>query len=97
MEELIKNIRELLPSKFDFIVSISTIGIDVIFAEEVYEPNTIIVTYGIEEFAYLNLMSMEWTKEIDYGFVLDELKAIYDIARYLEDNKQYVTKLMEGF
>lgn len=97
MEELIKNIRGLLPSKFDFIVSISTIGIDVIFAEEVYEPNTIIVTYGIEDFAYLNLTSMEWTKEMDYGFGLDELKAIYDIARYLDDNKQYITKLMEEF
>ncbi len=97
MEVLIKDIRELLPSKFDFIVSVSTIGVDIIFGEEIYEPKTIIVTYGVEEFVYLNLMSMEWTKDIDYGFALEELKAIYDVANYLEMNKEYVVKLMECF
>jgi len=97
MEVLIKDIREILPSKFDFIVSMSPIGIDITFAEEVYEPQTIIITYGSEGFVYLNLMSMDWTKDVDYGFDLEELKAIYDVANYLEINKEYVIKLMECF
>ena len=97
MEVLIKDIRELLPSKFDFMVSISSIGIDIKFAEEVYEKEVIVITYGFEEFSYLNLMDMDWVKDINYGFALEELKAIYDIANYLETNKEYIAKLMEVF
>lgn len=97
MEVLIKDIRELLPSKFDFIVSVSSIGVDITFGEEVYEPQTIVVTYGIEDFVYLNLLFMEWTKDIDYGFDLEELKAMYDVANYLEEHKEYIKKLMKIF
>lgn len=97
MEVLIKDIRELLPSKFDFIVSVSPIGMDVTFGEEVYEPQTIVITYGVEGFVYLNLMSMEWTNGIDYGFDLEELKAMYDVANYLEEHKEYIKKLMKIF
>lgn len=97
MEVLIKDIRELVPSKFDFMINVSSIGVDIIFAEEVYEPQTIVLTYGCEGFAYLNLMVMDWIKDIDYGFDLEELKTIYDITKYLDNNKEYMITLMELF
>ena len=97
MEVLIKDIRDIIPSKFDFTINVSSIGIDITFAEEVYEPQTIVVTYGFEEFAYLNLMDMKWVKDINYGFDLEELKVIYDVAKYLDDNKEYIMELMKLF
>ena len=97
MEVLIKDIRDIIPSKFDFIINASSIGIDITFAEEVYEPQTIVITYGFEEFAYLNLMDMTWVKDINYGFDLEELKVIYDVAKYLDDNKEYIMELMKLF
>ena len=97
MEVLIKDIRDIIPSKFDFIINASSIGIDIIFEEEVYEEQTIVITYGFEEFAYLNLMDMTWIKDINYGFDLEELKVIYDVAKYLDDNKEYIMELMKLF
>ena len=84
-------------SAIDFIINASSIGIDIIFAEEVYEEQTIVITYGFEEFAYLNLMDMTWVKDINYGFDLEELKVIYDVAKYLDDNKEYIMELMKLF
>jgi len=97
IEVFIKSIRYITRSKFDFTINVSPIGIDITFAEEVYEEQTIVVTYGFEEFAYLNLMDMKWIKDINYGFDLDELKAIYDVAKYLDENKEYMMDLMKPF
>ena len=96
LDVLIKDIRELLPQEYGFHIDVSCIGLDVIFGEEEFEPEAIIVTYGFEEFAYFNLERMG-IKDFNYGYDLIEVDIIHKIMAYLDEHSDYIKGLMGMF
>ncbi len=93
LETLIKDIRNLLPPNYNFHIDVSSIGIDIIFGEECFEPEAFIVTYGWEKVVYLH------TDKLDYelGLCTEELRVINYVANYLEQHKEYINKVMGEF
>ena len=96
LEVLIKDIREIIPKEYGFHIDASCIGLDVIFGEEEFEPEAIIVTYGFEEFAYLNLERMN-IKDFNYGYDLNEVETTYKVLKYLDEHSDYIKELMNKF
>lgn len=96
LDTLIKDVRNLLPECYGFHIDVSCVGLDIIFGEECFEPEALIVTYGWEEFAYLNLERMKIT-DINYGYDLIELNIIQSVAKYLDEHNEYIKELMKMF
>ena len=96
LDVLIKDIREIIPKEMGFHIDVSSIGIDVIFGVECFEPDAIIVTYGFEEFAYLNLERMA-IKDFNYGYGLNEVDTIHKVMAYLCEHEEYIKELMGEF
>ena len=93
LDVLIKDIREILPKEYGFHIDVSCIGIDVVFGEECFEPNAIIVTHGWEGFSYLHTNNIDY----DLGLNIEELTVIIDVATYLDNHKEYIDKLRREF
>ena len=96
LDILIKDIREIIPKEYGFHIEASCIGLDVIFGEEEFENDAIIVTYGWEEFAYLNLERMN-IKDFNYGYDLNEIDIIHNVMKYLDEHSDYIKELMNKF
>ena len=93
LDVLIEDIRNMLPSDYNFHIDVSSIGIDVIFGEECFEPEAFTVTCGWEGFSYLHTNDMSY----ELGLSTKELIAITDVATYLDNHKEYIDKLMGEF
>lgn len=96
LDVLIKDVRNLLPECYDFQINASSIGLDIIFGEECFEPEALIVTYGWEEFAYFNLERMG-IKDFNYGYDKIEIDIVSSLFDYLEEHKEYINELMKMF
>lgn len=96
LDALIKDVRNLIPKEYEFRIEASSIGLDIIFGEECFEPDALIVTYGWEEFAYFNLERMK-IKDFNYGYDKVEINTVSKLIDYLEEHKEYLNELMEVF
>lgn len=102
MGNILKELREVIGDDYDFRIEISAIGFDVIFSKEMFEDLEITVTYGFEEFPYVNFEALDKNlkeKEqtlstFDYGFDIDDIKIIYKIMKWMEDNSDSLSKYM---
>ena len=93
LDILIKDIREIIPKEYNFHIDVSSIGIDVIFGEECFEPEAFKITCGWEGFAYLHTNDMNY----ELGLSAEELTTITNVATYLDGHKEYIDKLMGEF
>lgn len=102
MGNILKELREVIGDDYDFRIEINSIGFNVIFSKEMLEDLEITVTYGFEEFPYVNfeyldkdLKEKEQTlTTFDYGFDIDDIKIIYKIMMWMEDNGDNLNKCM---
>lgn len=96
LDTLIKDVRNLLPECYGFHIDVSCVGLDIIFGEEEFESEALIVTYGWEEFAYFNLERMG-IKDFNYGYDKVEIDIVSSLIDYLEEHKEYINELMKMF
>ena len=107
--ELIKDIKAIAGDNcevaFEFNPCELTIWIsnEVILSDD--NVSAIPITFGIEEFGYLNIPKYfkesdyacaKELKDVDFGFDWDEIKIIHNIFEYIRENKQYIRDLLNG-
>ena len=94
---MIKDIKYILnDTNYEFRINISTLGIEVIIGEEVFEDEVYKVVYGYEKFAYVETDN-KFLVENEFSLSSDVLEMLNNVAQYLERNKEYIDKLMEEF
>ena len=103
MADIFKILREQLKDKYDFRVEIESIGFTVILSKEMYEDDfEIPITYGFEEFAYVNFDKLDKhfketeqsLNSFDYGFDSDDIKAINTIMDCMYNCSDEIVDLM---
>lgn len=102
MDNIFTELRDIIGNEYDFRVEISSIEFNVILSREMFEDFEITVTYGFEEFPYVNFQSLhnyledrdETLKDYDYGYDDADIHVINDIMDWMNANSNKLMSYM---
>ena len=102
MKNILEELRDLLGYDWDYKIEIESLGFTVIISKEMYEDSEIAITYGFEDFAYVNFDKLskhfkETEQDLasfDYGFDSDDIKAINTVIDCMYNCSDEIVDLM---
>lgn len=102
MNNIFKEIRALVGNEYDFKIEINHIEFNVILSREMFEEFEITITYGIEDFCYVNFNALgsylednnETLKDYDYGYDYDDIQAINQVMNWMNNNSGMISSCM---
>ena len=103
MENIFKELRQIINKEYDFRIEMSSIEFNVILSREMFEDFEITITYGFEGFPYVNFYALnDYMKEknekltdYDYGYDEDDIKAINAIMDWMKSNSNMLLDCMD--
>ena len=72
-----------------------------LLSKEIYEDFEIAITYGFEEFPYVNFEHLndylksnnESLRDLDYGYDRNDIEVIFNVMKWMEENSEYINEL----
>lgn len=99
MNNIFKEIRSLIGNEYDFRIEINPIEFNVILSRKMFEDLEITITYGIEDFCYVNFNALcnylednnETLKDYDFGYDYNDIQAINKVMNWINDNSDMIS------
>ena len=99
MNNIFKEIRSLIGNEYDFRIEINPIEFNVILSKKMFEDLEITITYGIEDFCYVNFNALcnylednnETLKDYDFGYDYNDIQAINKVMNWINDNSDMIS------
>lgn len=99
MNNIFKEIRSLIGNEYDFRIEINPIEFNVILSRKMFEDLEITITYGIEDFCYINFNALcnylednnETLKDYDFGYDYNDIQAINKVMNWINDNSDMIS------
>ena len=104
MDNIFKELRDIIGSKYDFRIEVSTIEFNIILSREIFEDFEITITYGFEGFSYINFYALSnylednniTLKDLDCGYDDTDIHVINDIMNWMNVNSNRLTSYMNS-
>ena len=103
MKNILEELRDLLGYDWDYKIEIESLGFTVIISKEMYEDFEIAITYGFEDFPYVNFDKFnnylketnQTIEDLDYGYNEDDIKAIANVMSWMRKHFEEIKSLMQ--
>ena len=106
MKNILEELRDLLGYDWDYKIEIESLGFTVIISKEMYEDSEIAITYGFEDFPYVNFDKFnnylketnQTIEDLDYGYDEDIIITIKEremTKEQIEKELGYKVKIKE--